>query len=84
MSQKDKILKRLRAKPKDFTWNELIALLNSVGYVQPRPGKTGGSRRRFIHPKAAILSLHQPHPGGILKCYQIEDIIETLEREELI
>jgi hypothetical protein len=66
MSQKEKILKRLRSKPRDFTWNELITLPTSLGYDQGPTGKAGGSRRRFIHPKAAIISLHKPHPGSIL------------------
>jgi hypothetical protein len=49
-----------------------------------RPGRTAGSRRRFIHPDGCVISLHEPHPAHILKRYQIDQIIATLEREGLI
>jgi|LGVE01.1.fsa_nt_gb hypothetical protein len=52
MSRKDKLLLRLQQRPKDFTWDELSVLLKSLGYKQAKSGKTGGSRRRFIHPVA--------------------------------
>jgi hypothetical protein len=37
-----------------------------------------------VHPDSAIINLHQPHPGRILKRYQVDQIIETLEREGMI
>lgn len=45
MGRKDKLLARLQQRPKDFTWNELTTLLNSLGYKQAKPGKTGGSMK---------------------------------------
>ena len=81
MSRKDKLLARLQQRPKDFTWDELTALLNSLGYRQAKPGKTGGSRRRFVHPTSATITLHKPHPKNILKMYIIDDILEILKRE---
>jgi hypothetical protein len=47
-------------------------------------GKTGGSRRRFAHSTAAMISLHKPHPGNELKAYQVELVLETLIQEGLI
>jgi predicted RNA binding protein YcfA (HicA-like mRNA interferase family) len=84
MSKKDKLADRLKGHPKDFTWAELEKLLKSLGYAESKTGKTGGSRRRFIHLEAPAISLHKPHPGTILKAYQINQILETLEREKLI
>jgi hypothetical protein len=84
MSRKDKLIARLKGKPKDFTWDELARLLRSLGYEEAKPGKTGGSRRRFVHTTAAMISLHQPHPGNELKGYQVELVIEVLTQEGLI
>jgi len=84
MGRKDKLLAKLQQRPRDFTWDELAALLNSLGYKQAKPGKTGGSRRRFVHPTAATITLHKPHPGNILKMYIINDILEVLKEEEML
>ena len=84
MTRKEKLIQRLKNKPKDFTWNELTLLLTGLGFSEVKTGKTGGSRRRFIHPRNIAITLHKPHPGNILKRYQIEQIIETLSGEKLI
>jgi predicted RNA binding protein YcfA (HicA-like mRNA interferase family) len=84
MERKDRLLERLQRRPRDFTWNELVTLLRRLGFRQVRTGRTGGSRRRFVHPNGVIISLHEPHPGRILKRYQIDQIIETLEREGML
>ncbi len=50
-----------------------------LGYVL-HPGS--GSRRKFKHPETgSILNIHEPHPNGILKAYQIRDILDTLQSE---
>ena len=84
MTRRDKLIGKLRRKPRDFTWNELVTLLEGLGYTEVRRGKTGGSRRRFVHETAAMISLHRPHPGNELKAYQVELVLETLSREGLI
>jgi len=81
MGQKEKLLVRLAGRPKDFTWQELVRLLKLLGYVEVKPGKTGGSRRRFVHDKYARIILHKPHPGNELKPYQVNLIIEVFENE---
>ncbi len=84
MSRKDKLLLRLQQRPKDFTWDELSVLLKSLGYKQAKSGRTGGSRRRFIHPTAATITLHKPHPNNIIKMYIIADILELLKKEGML
>ena len=84
MTKKEKLIKRLKNKPKDFTWNELISLLNKLDFVEVKAGNTGGSRRKFINSNNVIITLHEPHPSKILKRYQIEQIIEILSQEGLI
>ncbi len=84
MSRKDKIIKRLKGRPRDFTWDELQRLLENLGYTPAKLGKTGGSRRRFIHPTAPLISLHKPHPGNIVKMYVIDAVLETLSEAGMI
>ena len=84
MGRKEKLLARLQQRPKDFTWEELTSLLKSLGYLQRKTGKTGGSRRRFVHLTAPTITLHKPHPTRIVKMYVINDILELLRREGMI
>jgi predicted RNA binding protein YcfA (HicA-like mRNA interferase family) len=84
MGRNEKLLARLKQRPKDFTWGDLTNLLKSLGYVQRKIGKTGGSRRRFVHSTAPAITLHKPHPGRIVKRYMIDDILEFLKREGMI
>jgi predicted RNA binding protein YcfA (HicA-like mRNA interferase family) len=84
MGRKDKLLARLQQRPKDFTWDELTILLKNLGYVPQKPRKTGGSRRRFVHPTAPIITLHKSHPHRIVKRYVINDIIALFRKEGMI
>lgn len=78
MSKVDKLIAKLLSEPADFTWDELIKVLNHFGYKEFKKGKTAGSRRKFIDNSHSIISLHKPHPGNILKLYQIRQIIAIL------
>lgn len=85
MSKKEKLLRRLLSRPKDFTYNELVSLLKYYSYAEFTKGKTAGSRRAFVNEKTShIIRLHKPHPKNILKEYQIKDVIEELKQRELI
>ena len=84
MTRKEKLLARLQERPKDFTWDELTSVLESLGYMQKKTGKTGGSRRRFVHPTAPAITLHKPHPDQTVKMYVINYILEFLRREGMI
>jgi hypothetical protein len=81
MSRREKLLKRFLLKPNDFTYNELVTLLNGFGYRELTGGKTSGSRIAFIDESTLhVIRLHKPHPGNILKYYQIEQIIDEFKR----
>ena len=84
MSRRDKLISRLRDKPKNFTWDELVKLLKWVGYREALAGKTGGSRRRFLHATAPTIALHKPHPSNMVKRYVIKDVLRVLTEENLI
>lgn len=84
MGRREKLVARLKVRPKDFTWDEMVRLLEGLGYVEAATGKTGGSRRRFIHETAPTIALHKPHPGNIVKMYVIDDVLRILTEEDLI
>lgn len=84
MSRRGKLVARFRGKPKDFTWDELVRLLEGLGYSEAATGKTGGTRRRFLHATAPTIALHKPHPGNIVKMYVIVDVLRVLTEEGLI
>ena len=84
MTRRDKLVARLRSRPKDFAWDELVRLLEGLGYMEAKTGRTGGSRRRFVHPTAPVITLHKPHPGNIVKMYVIDEVLRTLTDEGLV
>jgi len=84
MSRKEKLILKFQQRPKNFTWDELVSLLKYLGYREIKTGKTGGSRRRFIHDSAATITLHKPHPQNILKRYAVDQVLDILKQEEMI
>lgn len=81
MGRTDKLIERLKARPKDFTWNEFARLMRQCGYSEAKHGSSSGSRYKFISESGAVVSMHRPHPRGILKQYQIDQVIEHLEKK---
>ena len=84
MSRKEKLILKFQQRPKNFTWDELVSLLKYLGYREIKTGKTGGSRRCFIHDSAATITLHKPHPQNILKRYAVDQVLDILKQEEMI
>ncbi|QEC42659.1 type II toxin-antitoxin system HicA family toxin [Pseudobacter ginsenosidimutans] len=78
MTQSSKLLNRFLKNPKNITWNELCTILFQFGF-QEGNRKTGGSRRKFVDDHRNIISLHQPHPGSIVKQYAIKQVIARLK-----
>ncbi len=84
MGQKEKLIKRLKSKPKDFTFEEAETLLKYFGYIRSDKGKTSGSRVMFSCENKASILLHKPHPRKELLMYQIKQLLEVLEQEGLL
>ena len=85
MSKRDKLIRRLLNKPSDFDYNEAKTLLAQLGYREEQRGRTSGSRVAFVnHENKHIIRLHKPHPGNLLKKYQIEQLIEELRSQGVI
>ena len=85
MGKKEKLIERLKTKPKDFTFDEAETLLSFFSYVRSNKGKTSGSRVIFTNTEHNVpILLHKPHPGNELHAYQIKQLIQVLEQENLI
>ncbi|MCM1495994.1 MAG: type II toxin-antitoxin system HicA family toxin [Bacteroides sp.] len=83
MSKKEKLIKRLLAMPKDFTFDEMVSLLAYFGYDLKQGGS--GSGIKFIKEGSnEVINFHKPHPSGILKKYILQQVIEKLKKEGLL
>lgn len=84
MSRKDKLIKRLKSKPKDFTYDELKTILNYLDFDEYSKGATSGSRVEFKDRLGRKIILHKPHPNNIIKSYKINEIVNVLREWRLI
>ena len=78
MSRIEKLIERLKAKPKDLTYEETEKILNSLGFFEYNKGRTSGSRVEFKK-KNKKIQIHKPHPRNILKPYQVKIILNKLK-----
>lgn len=80
MSTLTKRIARLMQKPTDYTYDELRALLHSLGYEEYNKGRTSGSRVMFAKTdNGKTLMLHIPHKPPYLKKYAIDNVIKFLK-----
>jgi len=85
MSRHAKLLRRFLKRPADFRFDEMSKLLKSFGYGEIKCGKTSGSRVAFVNKtNGHIIRLHRPHPGNIMKKYQMELVEEALRTKGII
>lgn len=83
MSEFEKLLERLKSKPKDFTYKELNGLMSKCGFKVNNKGKTSGSRIEYKGSNGA-LRLHKPHNRNFLHDYEIKAVIDFLVQEGFI
>lgn len=77
MSKSEKLIKRFKTVPSDFTWDEFVKLLSLYDY---QLSKGSGSRRKFINKKSNLsMSFHEPHPQSIMKKCYIRQVIQHLD-----
>ena len=82
MSSFEKLQTRFLSKPKDFSYDELKRLLSGFGYKEQQ---CSGSRVVFKNERLHhSIKLHKPHPGNILKRYQINIILKELKIKGLL
>ena len=78
MGKKDKLIKRLKSRPKDFTFDEAETLLKYFDFAYSNKGKTSGSRVVFTNELHGNIMLHKPHSQKELKKY-----LESYEMENV-
>lgn len=83
MSKKDKLIKRLLKKPKDFTFDEMESLLLYFDY-ELKQGGTGSGVKFLKNGSNDVINFHKPHPNGILKRYVLDQVIEKLRKDGLL
>lgn len=83
MSKKDKLIKRLLKKPKDFTFDEMESLLSYFDY-ELKQGGTGSGVKFMKVGSNDVINFHKPHPNGILKRYILDQVIEKLRKDGLL
>lgn len=85
MSQKEKLIAKLKTRPKDFTFADAERLLGYFTYHRSNKGKTSGSRIMFVSDQYETkILLHKPHLRKELLEYQVKQLIEQLEQEGLL
>ncbi len=84
MGQKEKLINRLKSRPKDFTFDEVESLLGYLDYRRSDKGKTSGSRVMFVSDSHPPIMMHKPHPRKELLDYQVKQLLEILRQEGLI
>ena len=78
MSKKQKLIDKLKARSKNFEYDEAETLLTSLGFKKSNKGKTSGSRAAYVSGKT-IIRLHRPHPQKELRRYCVDNILKKLE-----
>ena len=82
MSKINKLMLRLKSKPKDFTWEELVGLLTKLGFTELQGN---GSRVKFYRRDIdRVIHMHKPHPAKIIKRYVLNEVVEVLTKEKLL
>ena len=81
MSKKEKMVKRILSKPKDYTINELDSLMHLCNCLKNNRGGSSGSAIKYIGKGKHELRIHRPHPSNIVPRYVIEAAISFLQEE---
>lgn len=80
---KGKTGSKIIKKTKDFTYDEMAALLSYFGYDLKQGGS--GSGVKFIKVGSnEVINFHRPHPTGILKRYVLDQVIEKLRKDGFV
>lgn len=78
MSKSQKRIERLQSRPRDYHWDELIALLMSFDYSWVQAGSSHGY---FLNANTRHkIGMARPH-NQILKTYQISEVLNSLRDE---
>lgn len=84
MTRQEKRLEAFKECEGTFSWSELEGLLIGLGYERIKAGKTGGSRRKYIHTETKqVIMLHEPHGDEMGKA-MVKRLKEDLSSQGII
>ncbi len=80
MTSSAKRLARLKTLPKDFSWNELIPVMQSFGFSW-HTSSGGSSHGSFVNTstKRKLVGMYKPHGAEKIKRYQLQLVLVFLE-----
>ena len=85
MNKIEKLVKRFKTLPRDFTFEEVVSLFQVYGFELTNKGATSGSRVKFYNAKDEnAYIMHKPHPSNIIKGYIMRDILNFLLKNHYI
>jgi hypothetical protein len=85
VNRKEKLIKRFRTLPRDFTFEEVVTLFQGCGFTLENKGSTSDSRIRFYNETDQnAYIMHKPHPSNIIKEYIMRDILTFLIKNNYI
>lgn len=85
MSKHEKLLNKFLARPRNFTYDDLVSLLRGFGYTVETRGRSSGSAVMFYNARLNDkILIHMPHPEKEIKRYVIEMVIEKLRNNQMI
>ena len=85
MNKKEKLVKRFKTLPRDFTFEEVVSLFQVYGFELTNKGATSGLRVKFYNAKDEnAYIMHKPHPSNIIKGYIMRDILNFLLKNHYI
>lgn len=88
MTKLDKRLDRLqrRPPPTDLRWDEFVTILGALGFVLYE--QSGGSSHKYfvreMDGEDRVIDTYRPHPGGIMKQWQLRAVCARLEEWGLL
>lgn len=77
MSKEEKMIRRIKTCPSDYTFTEALAIGARFGYQERNKGSTSGSRvMLYRESDRRKILLHKPHPGEVMKVYAVRQLLE--------
>jgi hypothetical protein len=85
MGKHEKLIEKLLKLPNNFTFEEMVSLLQGFGYTADQRGRSSGSAVMFYNKKTKDkIMFHKPHPEKEVKKYVLKLILNKLRANKLI
>jgi hypothetical protein len=85
MTKQVKLIEKLLRLPQNFTYDEMVALLKSFGYIAEERGRSSGSAIMFFNQNLNDkIMFHKPHPQKELKRYILKMVLEKLKNNNMV